>query len=419
MRILLLTQIAPNPPNAGPKVKTHYVLRSLAEKHEVDLITFARSPDEVEQAHLLRQWCRNVTTVPLQRCRIHEPYYVAKGWSHGTPFLVARDARKSFAAAVQGALTTGDIDVIHADQLTMAQYLNLARTPALASVKRVFDAHNAVWELVRDLVPRQPNPAHRLAAAVEWRLLRRFEGRIARESDLTLCVSSRDRAALEDAANAPIRTAVVPIGVEVRDAPFTPFDPGAHRLLSVATMHYPPNAEAIRWFARDMWPTLGRMYPDLALDIVGSRPPRDIVDLGTSEPRINVHGFVEDVETLYRQAAVFIVPLQSGSGIRVKILDAMARGIPVVSTSVGAEGLDVQHGEHLMIADTPQDFVQAIARLLDQPQLRLDIMQAARQRVLTCYDWRQFRHSLLDAYRTLNGSPQSQTPGDISQDTLH
>src|SRR5262245_47270189 len=117
MRVLLLTQIAPNPPDAGPKVKTHYVLRTLAREHVVELITFARSQQEAAAARGLRAWCERVTVIPLRRVRKLEPVYAARGWLRGAPFLVARDARRAMSAAVRDRLSVGDIDILHADQL--------------------------------------------------------------------------------------------------------------------------------------------------------------------------------------------------------------------------------------------------------------------------------------------------------------
>ncbi|HUG14180.1 MAG TPA: glycosyltransferase family 4 protein [Thermomicrobiales bacterium] len=224
---------------------------------------------------------------------------------------------------------------------------------------------------------------------------------------------------MEAAAGDTIHSAVVPIGVEAREVPVIPFNVNAHRLLSVATMHYPPNAEAIRWFARDMWPILRSEHPDLEVDIVGSRPPRDIIDLGKLDQGMCVHGFVEDVEHLYRQAAVFIVPLQTGSGVRVKILEAMARGIPVVSTTVGADGLDVRHGVHLLIADTPHDFARSVTLLLEQPELRSRVARAARQRTLALYDWRQCCRPLLEAYQDLATISRTDARGGGSPFSLH
>lgn len=398
MRTLLLTQVVPNPPDAGPKVKTHYVLRTLARRHSVELLTFARSPEEEEAAQALAPWCDRITTVPLERRKYLEPWYMARGWARGTPFLVSRDARRAFSKAVRDRLAEGDIDILHADQLTMAQYLPLAKG---TGVTTVFDAHNAVWDLVRTLVPRQPTPLHRTASRIEWRLLKRFEGRACRDADFTLVVADQDRDALEAAAGEAIRSCTVPIGVEVLEQPVVEFNPRAKRLLSVATMHYPPNAEAIRWFRDRVWPGLRHADPELGVDIVGARPPADLVEWAAADARIDVHGYVADLDDLYREAAVFIVPLLAGSGVRVKVLEAMARGVPVVSTSIGIEGLDLVDGLHVCVADTGEAFSAAIRELVDNPARRLHMVEAARRHVLERYDWRVCCQPLLDVYDSL------------------
>ena len=409
MRTLLLTQIVPNPPDAGPKAKTHYVLRTLASEHDVDLVTFVRSETEVAQASELAPYCRSITTVRLERRHVTEVGYLARSWAKRTPFLVERDARGAFADVVRERLAADDIDIIHADQLTMAQYLDLAKGHR---PRRVFDAHNAVWELVRELAPRQPTPLHRLSASAEWRRLRRFEGRIARESDLTLTVSERDRDSLTSAAGADINAAIVPIGIEALER--TPVTPArSSNLLSIATMHYPPNAEALRWFLDGVWPLLGVERPETTLDIAGQRPPGDIVAAGQRDARVRVHGYVEDVEPLYEQAAVFIVPLLSGSGVRVKILEAMARGVPVVSTTIGADGLDVEDGVHLLIADTPAAFAIAVRELLDHPERAHAIAAAGRQRILERYDWRACCRPVLNAYEQLRRTPAGERVASV------
>ena len=189
MRILALTHVVPNPPDAGPKIKTHYALRMLAREHQIELLTFARDERERAAAEALQSWCARVTIIALQRRKIREPLYLASGWLRGQPYLVARDYRLSLAAAVRARLAEGGIDVVHADQLAMAQYLPLAER---AGVATVFDAHNAVYDLIRDMSKRPPTPLHRPALGLEWRLLRRYEGMLSRRSARTLTVSSHD-----------------------------------------------------------------------------------------------------------------------------------------------------------------------------------------------------------------------------------
>lgn len=406
MRIVILTQVAPNPPDAGPKIKTHYAIRMLAREHDVELITFARDEREVAAAEAMRPWCARVTTIPLRRRRVLEPYYLLRGWATGTPFLVARDARRAVGAALSARLAEGGVDVVHADQLSMAQYLPLARR---AGVPTIFDAHNAVYDLVREIAIHNRRSPRGLAAAVEWRLLRQFEGGACRESTLSLAVSQGDATLLTAAAGAPFRTAIMPIGIEAAEVTPVPLAVDATRLLSVATMLYPPNIDALRWFRDAIWPLVAAAFPALTLDLVGVRPPADLVRWGEAERRVTVWGYVEELDALYRSAAIFIVPLRSGSGVRVKILEAMARGIPVVSTSIGVAGLDLQHGEHLMVADTPETFARAILTLLNAPILRAAMVQAARDRVAALYDWRHCYRPLLDAYRELGAGQPDHT----------
>jgi len=270
-------------------------------------------------------------------------------------------------------------------------------------MKTIFDAHNAVYELVRDVAARQPTPLHRAAAEVEWRAVRHFEGQTARDVDLTLCVSRRDEDALRQAAGGPFASIVVPIGVEARDR--NPVRPrgDANRLLSVATMHYPPNAEALRWFRDDIWPLIRARNAAVAVDVAGPRPPDDLLAWGRDDPRVQVHGFVEDLGPLYEDAAVFVVPLRAGSGVRVKVLEALALGLPVVSTSIGVDGLDLIPGEHVLVADDPAGFAAAVAGLLAAPERRAALAGAGRQRVVERYDWRVCCAPLVDAYAALDG----------------
>lgn len=407
MRILLLTQVAPYPPDAGPKVKTHYLLRKLSESHDIDLVTFARDDRERGAARELGELCSSVTTVDLDRKAWREPFYAARGWSTGTPFLVARDRRKALARVVQEHLATGGVDIVHADQISMAQYLPSGKSKP-EGLKTVFDAHNAVWKLVQSLAGDQPSIAHRAAASVEWRLLKRFEGRACRTSDLTLAVSGIDAHELERAAGREFNVAIAPIGVETHDIEQAPVAQDRRRILSVATMHYPPNTDALRWFRDRVWPLLSTKEQSAGLDIVGSRPPTDLIEWAETDPHVQVPGYVDNLAPYYREAGIFIVPLHAGSGMRVKILEAMARGLPIVSTTIGVEGLPVRDGEHVLVADDPEAFSRHVAKLLASPERRRQLGVAARE-FSRQYDWRRCLEPVVDAYRQLETAPALNT----------
>lgn len=420
MRVLLLAQVVPNPPDAGPKIKTHYLLRKLAEEHEVELLSYARDEREAAAARDLTPWCERVTLVPLHRQRWREPLYALRGWLARKPYLIARDERRAMDSAILARLASGEIDVLHVDQVAMAGALRYADD---FNVTAIFDAHNANWNLLQSLQDQQPTPLHRLALAIEWRLMRRFEGWACRAADLTLCVTEADRQLLTSAAGRNIPTVTAPIGIEVRDTQWQYGESSPHQILSVATMHYPPNAEGLRWFRANVWPIIARQAPQLQLNIVGARPPKDFVSWDADDPHVSVPGYVDDLLPHYANACAFIVPLQAGSGMRVKIIEAMARGVPVVSTTIGAAGLDVEPGKHLLIADSAEDFAVAIVRLAASSELRREIIVNARAHALAYYDWRTCAEPVVEAYRKLAPAPQprihsieSQTP-DLSVDS--
>ncbi len=135
---------------------------------------------------------------------------------------------------------------------------------------------------------------------------------------------------------------------------------------------------------------------------MGHRPPDNILSWGASDPRVTVHGYVPDLEPYYQQAAIFIAPLLAGSGIRVKILEAMARGIPVVTTPIGAEGLDVENRKHLIVVSDPREFAACVQELIGNPRLRQDLAREARKKVLEAYDWRTCCRPALDLYQQLS-----------------
>ena len=167
-------------------------------------------------------------------------------------------------------------------------------------------------------------------------------------------------------------------------------------LLFVGSMDYHANIDAVSWFVRDIWPEFAGKYPDLKFVIVGRDPAPEVRNLQSD--RILVTGTVEDVRPYYAAAQAVIVPLRVGSGTRLKILEAMAAGVPIVSTRLGAEGIDVTHNVHLLIADNESELISSIDRFLSSPEMRNRLIQAARDRVISRYDWSVIGKELYSLY---------------------
>ncbi len=393
MHILLLTQVLPYPPDSGPKIKTYHVLRYLAQRHAVHLVSFIRS--EAERAHIpiLHRYCQDVRTVPIRRSRPRDGLAFARSLADGRPFLVVRDDDPRMHRTVAEVMESVPVDAVHADQLTMAQY-----ALPLKGVHRVLDAHNAVWTIFRQMAQRTPPGPRRWALDMEWRKLKRYEGEVGRRFDAVTAVSEEDREALIEAGCPASRITVIPIAVDTEETRPVDRAPDARGILHIGTMYWPPNIEGVLWFARRVYPLIRERMLDAPFFVVGARPPEEIRALEAEIPGVRVTGYVEDPTPYIRESGVFIVPLHTGSGMRVKILTAWAWGIPIVSTSVGCAGIPVRPGTDILVADGEAEFAAAILRVLEDRELARNLAAAGRRYVEEQFDWRVVCRKLDQVY---------------------
>lgn len=413
LRVLLISQMVVYPADAGPKVKTLQALRHLAARHEVTYCAFARTPAEHQQADALRPLCHRIETVQLSRSRVSDIGYLAASLASGESFLLRRDDRVEMRAAVRRLLAEERIEVIHVDQLNMMQFV-----PPEWGSPIVLDEHNAVWLRVERLRAHAPDPIRRWLLGREARLIRTAEADACQRADVVLAVSEQDREALRAITSDDVNITVAPIAVDV--AHYAPIRearaPQPDRLLTIGTMFSPPNCEGVAWWLREGYERLRGLRPQVIYDIVGPRPPASLRALASRRPGARLHGYVADPAPFWTGASVLAVPLLSGGGVRVKILEAMASGVPIVSTSVGCEGLGVRDDEHLLIADTPEAFAQACARLLADASLARRLAANAYRLVLDRYDTDTALAPLDAAYDALrpNGASPTRTTAHVA-----
>ena len=382
MNILLLTQVLPYPPDSGPKIKTYNMIKYLAQGHRVTLASFVRG-DQSEDIRHLEQYCQAVHTVPMQRGRIRDAWYMGLSVLRGQPFLMIRDDRKAMRSLVDELSAQRQFDVAHADQLNMAQYAE--RVPGAF---KVLDAHNALWLLYQRLCETMRPGLSRWLLSRDWRLLKTYEGRLVREFDAVLAVSHEDRDALQKAAGEPVDITVIPIAIDTTEVSVVDREPNPSHILHIGTMYWPPNIDGVSWFVREVFPIIRQRRPDVEFDVVGARPPQEIVDMGGEGTGIHVTGYVADPAPYLRQAAVMVVPLRAGGGMRVKILNGLAQGIPMVSTELGYEGIDVTPGENIMGTDDPAGFAEAVLRVLEDQELARRLSINGRRLAEAEYDYR-------------------------------
>lgn len=430
MNILFLTQIIPYPPDAGPRVKTWHVLRYLAGLgHHITLASFIRAEEE-PYVPAVREVCKEVYTVPIQRSRPADVRYWLRSNLTGRPFLIERDDLTGMRALVERLLAAGSVDAIHADQLTMTQFAFPPRGISPAQPRSqpmgtngsngshaarswpvtIFDAHNAVWTIVERMRQNAVLPLKPLAG-LETQRVKRYEGMIVQNFDHTLAVTEPDRQSLLQAVAAfthgapqprPPRVTVVPIAVDSAGLPAIARQPGSTNLMTLGTLHYPPNADGIRWFLQEVFPLVRQQVSQATLTIVGKNPPRDFLEAASSQPQsLTVTGYVTDLVPFIQQAALMVVPVRAGGGMRVRILEAFARAMPVVTTTVGLEGIDARPGEDVLVADTPQDFASAVVRLLGDAGLQARLAANGRRLAESRYDWQVVLKTMGEMYQSI------------------
>lgn len=414
MNVLFLTQILPYPLVSGAKIRAYYMLRELAQAYSVTLVSFVREDDRPEYVEHLRRFCHQVHVVPMKRSRLRDGLALVESLVTGRPAVIVRDRLRAMQQLLSRLMREGEFDLVHADQMAMAQYALYARARGEGerSLQTLLDQHNALHLLVERHAAYEPGLMRQV-----WRWeaarLRRYEADLCRQFDHILTVTTEDRQALlalfspEEALEIEPRMTVIPICVDpAEQSPVRLARHGAH-ILHLGTMFWPPNAEGVLWFAREVLPLVLQEVPDVSFMVAGKDPPptvRALAEAGSPvADHVEVTGFVADPQPLLECSRVFIVPVRAGGGMRVKILDGWQWGLPIVSTTVGAEGIAVRPGENILLADTPEAFARAVVRVLRDDGVAQRLRQNGRRWVERYYDWREEYGRVAAIYRELQG----------------
>ena len=394
MRILFLSQVLPYPLDSGPKVRSYYVIRHLSQYHHITLLAFARPDDRLEEIDHLSNFC-DVHTVLMRRSRARDVYHLAASLLSGDAFVIRRDYVPEMAQKLTDLLQTCAFDAVHADQLWMAQYALRAKyiTPA---IKIVLDEHNAYFQIYRQLAQTESHLLKRILLEREWRVVRQFEAKACTQFDQVITVTDGDRLILGNVVQDIGRVnrkwslpkiSAIPICIDTQGTRPVDSVAGSTNVLYMGTMFWQPNIDGVLWFARKVWPHVLKQVPQATFTIVGKNPPEAVKEL-SDEASIFVTGYIPDPVPYLEKAAAFIVPLLSGSGMRVKILDAWAAGLAVISTSIGAEGIQYRDGENILVADSAELFTNALVKVLREREWARGLAVNGRHWVEAHYDWK-------------------------------
>ena len=414
MRVL---QFAPRvcwPLDTGAKLRNYHLARVLSRNAPLTLLAFTEAEEpalNIENPY--------IQIVTVKRDPGYTPAKLLRGALGRTPISLLNYTTEPMKSALAALLKEQEFDVVQMESIHLMGYLPIIRSAPKPPLV-VCDWHNIESELMQRYSERAPNFLRGTYARRTARQLHALEKQATHDFDHHVVVSDRDRDQLLK-LNAATRVSVIENGVDsahysdaeldrahqswradaIQQKPDRQGDaPAPTRLIFVGSMDYHANIHAVVDFAKDVWPAIHRRFPQLTFTIVGRDPAEEVQQL-KSIAGIEVTGTVEDVRPYYREALASLVPLKIGGGSRLKILESMAAGVPVVSTTLGAEGLEVEDGKDIIIADTGERFVETIAKLVQADATRLKLAAAGRDLVARRYEWTIAGESLFRIYEKL------------------
>ncbi len=382
MRVLVLSTWFPYPPDNGSKIRVFQLLRALGSAHQVSLLSFAFDTARPEEAEVLREFCVDVRAI---ECNPFERHGLVGAMRFLSPAPVVTRPLPEMAQTVRQVLDSTSFDIVIASTEVMATYALQAPRKTI----KVLEEHNSLSRWMWERYQAQVGPVQRFRCWTSWRKTVQYEARLFRQFDLCVMVSEQDRAAsvqMLPGYHGPIE--VVPNGVDCTHNRPGLAQVAPHSLVFNGALTYSANYDGVKYFLTEVYPLVQRAVPDVLLTITGSTKGVKLDGLPLNDS-VRLSGYLDDIRPMVAGSSVCVVPIQEGGGTRLKILEAMALGTPVVATHKAAEGIEATDGKHLLLADEAPAFAECIMRLWNDADLRQCLVTSARQLVQQRYDWTQ------------------------------
>lgn len=397
----------PYPPSGGCSLRNFNLIKEASRHHEIHLLTFFQkahfqNPSDYKgelnrSIEEMKKYCRHVEVfeIPTDGRAVAWYSLLLFNLLSKTPYSSWKFHSRELVDAVRRSASEQSFDLVEIGTIGLAKYRELV--PKLPSL---LVHHNIESELLLRRSKSASNPLSRAYLAHQGHKLRRFEQKACEDFDYHTTVSEHDAASLRDIRrDVPVQ--VVPNGVDTDY-----FVPGnepvtENSLIFIGGMTWYPNLDAMNFFTHDVWHLIKSKIPDLTMTMIGRNPTRNIKAFMRKESGFKSPGFVADVRAHLRKAAVYVVPIRVGGGTRLKILDAMAMGKAIVSTSIGCEGIDVTDGVDIVIADTADDIAAKTVELLGNREMREEIGRNAKQKAVDVYSWKKVYPKLDRVYSEL------------------
>lgn len=374
MKILILCNKSPWPKREGGPIAMHAMISGLIQAgHSVKVLAANTNKYRVDPDAIPADF-KEKTQIEFVDIDLSITLCGALfNFLSGKSYHVTRFHTKAFEQKIIEVLRKESYDIIQLEMLQMATYLDILRKYSKAPV--VLRAHNIEHKIWQRIAENCPNPFKRFYLNHLYQSLRRFEIGILNKMDGIIAITPVDARNLDRLSHST-NIISVPFGINLESLPENPVQPEEASLFHIGTMNWFPNEEGIKWMIEKVWPSVIKKLPGIELHLAGRYMPEWLSNL--SVPHITIDGEVPDVWEYMQRFSIMVVPLFSGSGIRIKIVEAMAAGKAIITTAIGAEGINYENGQHLLIAKDPNSFVDAIVKLCNDKTLRDSLGKNAR-----------------------------------------
>ncbi len=397
MNILFLSTENPYPPDHGHHIRTYNILTRLARNNNIFFIGFAQHEDELKYNKNLEEFCETVDVFLLSQRRSKWRLCCSLFFNlfSTIPYSAKRYLHNGAKQKIREIIEKHNIDLVHCDMLHLGVYYNEIR-----AIPKVITNHNVESLRAYRWLKVEKNIVLKAYLCLQYIKLYQLEKKLCPKFDKCAVVSNYDKEVLLKMCGKD-NFITIPNGV---DSEYFKPNNGAiitKSLIWTGAMSGPYNRDAVDYFLDEIFPLIKLKIPEVKVSFVGKSPSVNLVEKAKCDPNIILEGYVEDVRPFVDKAAVFIAPIRSGSGTKIKILNALSQAKPVVTTSVGAEGIDVEENENIMIADDPQKFAEKTIYLLENPDCAKKMGQQGRKLIEQKYDWDIIEQQMNKAYHEL------------------
>ena len=390
LTILFVTRAVPYPLDQGSRIRNYYLIESIGRKHNIVLVALAHSAEERRGAEQLRQFCQELHVIDAKRNTFEKLFQLGKSFLTGIPYMTIANSKNEARRTVQNCVARLQIDIIQLQELFAAG--NIPNDTG--NIPIILDAHNVETSVAKRIADGCVNPLFKLFYSHQARLIESFERNVAKRSSAVFAVSTEDRKFFEALGK---NTLLVPNGST------PPIHSGSRKrdtILFTGTLEYPPNSHGLLFFLETVLPRIRERKPSVLLRVVARRPSAKHLRYANSGVEFITEA--EESAPYFYESSALVAPLFAGGGTRLKILQAFSSYLPVVSTGLGAEGLDVSNRKELLIADDAPAFTDAVIEVLENEVLSKELADNAAALIERKYLWDRIAESPLKFYESLS-----------------